>query len=152
MRVELHAPVAEVWTLIGDLTRFPEYSSGLERVDTTKDSDGTCAAFVCHFRPREEGGERILHRELIRWYEPNHGYASSSEEGNVFGLTNDLNLVTVESSLEGAIVTWDVYYDARDLDMMRAEYDQALADIAENLIRRFGGRVVERHVDRRPRP
>ncbi|MGH9198363.1 MAG: SRPBCC family protein, partial [Acidimicrobiia bacterium] len=33
MRVELKAPVTEVWSLIGNLARFPEYSSGLERVE-----------------------------------------------------------------------------------------------------------------------
>ncbi len=147
IRVELRAPVSEVWALIGNLTRFPEYSSGLERVEARRDSSGTLTEYVCHFKPREEGGESIAHRELIRWYELNRGYASSGEEGNAFGLTNDLNLVTVEPSKEGTILTWDEYYDAQDLDMMKAEYDQALADIGENLIRRFGGKVIERYVE-----
>ncbi|MGH9197633.1 MAG: hypothetical protein ACRD1T_18050 [Acidimicrobiia bacterium] len=89
-----------------------------------------------------------MHRELIRWYEPHRGYASSGAEGTVFGLTNDLNLVTLESSKLGTIVTWDEYYDSQDLDMNRASYDQALADIGENLVGRFGGAVLERHVDR----
>lgn len=148
IRVELEAPVSEVWALIGDLTRFPEFSSGLERVEAKRSSSGALTEHVCHFKPREEGGEGISHREIVRWYEPNRGYASSGEEGNVFGLTNDLNVVTVEPSKGGTVLTWDEYYDARDLDMMRAEYDQAFADIAENLIRRFGGAVVVRHVDR----
>jgi hypothetical protein len=30
--------------------------------------------------------------------------------------------------------------------MMRAEYDHAFADIAERLIERFGGQVIERAV------
>ncbi len=54
----------------------------------------------------------------------------------------------VESSEEGSVLTWDEYYDAQDLDVMRAEYDQAFADIGEKLVRRFGGRVVTRYVDR----
>jgi len=148
IRVELKAPVSEVWALIGNLSRFPEYSSGLERVEAKVASNGALTEYVCHFRPREEGGESISHRELIRWYEPNRGYASSGEQGNVFGLTNDLDLVTVEPSKEGTVLTWDEYYDAQDLDMMRAEYDQALADIGEHLVRRFGGAVVNRYVDR----
>lgn len=148
IRVELKAPVSEVWALIGNLGRFPEYSSGLERVVAKKDSSGALTEYVCHFKPREEGGESISHRELIRWYEPNRGYASSGEEGNAFGLTNALNLVTVEPSKGGTILTWDEYYDAQDLDMSRAEFDQALADIGENLVRRFGGAVVTRYVDR----
>lgn len=31
IRVELEAPVSTVWELVGDLSRFPEYSVGLER-------------------------------------------------------------------------------------------------------------------------
>jgi hypothetical protein len=31
--------------------------------------------------------------------------------------------------------------------MMRAEYDDAFSDIAERLIARFGGHVIERTVD-----
>lgn len=44
-------------------------------------------------------------------------------------------------------MTWDEHYEAADLPMMRAEYDDAFADIAERLIARFGGRVLERTVD-----
>ena len=43
----------------------------------------------------------------------------------------------VESSKEGTVLTWDEYYDAPDLDMMRAEYDQAFADIGKNLVLPF---------------
>jgi hypothetical protein len=150
IRVELHAPVAEVWTLIGNLPRFPEYSSGLERVDAMSDSSGTPLEFVCHFKPRDGSGVSIAHRELIRWYEAERGYASSGEQGNVFGLSNDLNLVILEPSKRGTLVTWEQYFDAQDLDMMKEGYDQALADIGENLIRRFGGAMRERYVERSP--
>jgi hypothetical protein len=146
-RVELKAPVPNVWALIGDLTRYPEYSSGLERVEVKEDSSGMLTEYVCRFKPQEEGGESIAHRELIRWYEPNRGYASISEEPNAFGLTNSLTLVTLDPSKEGTIMTWDEYFDAQDLDTNRALYDQALADIAERLIARFGGRIIERYVE-----
>ncbi|ALA60520.1 conserved exported protein of unknown function [Nitrospira moscoviensis] len=148
LRVELKAPVSEVWALIGDLSRFPEYSSGLEKVVATHDASGALTEYVCHFKPGENNGEGISHREKIRWYEPNRGYASSGEEGNAFGLSNDLNLVAVEPSEEGTILTWDEYYDAEDLDSRRADYDQALMDIGEHLRRRFGGAIVGRYVDR----
>lgn len=148
IRVELKAPVSEVWALIGNLTRFPEYSSGLERVVAKINSSGALTEYVCYFKSQEEGGDSIVSRELIRWYEPNRGYASSGEEGNAFGLMNDLNLVTTEPSKDGSILTMDEYYDAHDLDMMKAHFDQALVDIGENLVRRFGGAVVTRYVDR----
>jgi hypothetical protein len=44
----------------------------------------------------------------------------------------DLNLVRAEPSGEGTIVTWEEYYEAADLPMMRAEYDDAFKDIAES--------------------
>lgn len=147
LRVELKAPVLEVWSLVGNLARFPEYSSGLERVEVKKGANGAPTEYVCHFKPREVGAERISSRELIRWYEPS-SYASSGAGGDTFGLTNDLNLVTVEPTKEGAIVTWDEYYDTKDLAMMKTHFDEALGDIGNNLVRRFGGRVVERYVEK----
>lgn len=96
IQVALNAPIAEVWALVGDHGRFPEYSAGLDRVDLKRSSNGTPTEYVCHFKPQQEGGEGVSHRELIRWYEPNRGYASSAEEPNTFGLTNALTLVTLE--------------------------------------------------------
>jgi Polyketide cyclase / dehydrase and lipid transport len=147
VRVELKAPVSEVWTLIGDLARFPEYSSGLERVEASVDSQGRCTQYVCHFKPQEPGGPRIVSREIIRWYEPNRGYASSGAQADAFGLTNDLHVVSLEPTRAGATVTWEEYFDAQDLEMMKAHFDEALADTGENLVRRFGGSIVERYVE-----
>lgn len=147
IRVVLNAPISKVWALLGDHTRYPEYSAGIERVEEKRDSNGTPTEYLCHFKPQQEGGENVLHRELIRWYEPNRGYASSAEEPNAFGLTNSITMVTLEPSKEGTIVTFDQYYDARDLDMMKAEFDRALADQGEQLVARFGGRMTERYVE-----
>jgi hypothetical protein len=137
-----------VWTLLGDPARLPEYSAGLERVEATLDSTGRCTAFVCHFKPLEAGGERIVSRDVVRWYEPLRGYASSGAGEDAFGMANDLNLVLLEPSAGGTLVTMDEYYDARDLGMMKAHFDEAFADIGERLVRRFGGRVVDRFVER----
>ena len=144
IRVELDAPITDVWALIGNLARFPEYSAGLERVDPTLDADGRCTEYVCHFKPETEGGPRIVDRNIMRWYEPGHGYASSAGPASAFGLTDDLNLVTLEPSPHGALLTWDEYFQAQDVDAMRASFDQALADTADRLIARFGGRLIER--------
>ena len=147
LRVQLNQPVEAVWPLIGDLSRLPEYSAGLERVESTRDARGVCTEYTCHFKPRAAGEEGIVDRNVVRWYEHNVGYASSAQADNAFGATNDLNLVTLESSGERTSVTWDEHYEAVDLPMMRAEYDDAFADIAERLTARFGGRVIERTVD-----
>jgi carbon monoxide dehydrogenase subunit G len=146
-RMELHAPVAEIWELIGDLARFPEYSTGLDRVEATLDVEGRCTAYVCYFKPLSAGEAPIVSREIIRRWDPLVGYASSGD-GDAFGLSHDLHRVVIESSNEGAVVTWEEYFDAEDLPMMKAHFDEALADIGDNLIRRFGGRIVERYVEK----
>jgi carbon monoxide dehydrogenase subunit G len=149
-RVELTAPVADVWALIGDVARLPEYSSGLERVEPKCDQEGAVTEYVCHFKPQEPGVSSIAHRELMRWYEPYRGFASSGEEGNAFGLMDDLNLVRLGPSKRGTLVTWEVYYDAGDLDRNKASSDEALADIAQHLIHRFGGAILERYLEPSP--
>lgn len=150
VRIELRAPVDQVWPLVGDLARLSEYSSGLERVEAMKNAQGLLTEYVCHFKPLREGSAGIAHREFVRWYEPNRGFASSGEEGNAFGLSNDLNLTLVERTATGTLMTWEVYYDAEDLRASKASYDEALSDIADNLTRRFGGRVLERYVEPQP--
>lgn len=147
LRVHLNQPVEAVWSLVGDLSRLPEYSAGLERVEFKTDVRGACTEYTCHFRPRAAGEDGIVDRNVVRWYERNVGYASSAQADNAFNVTNDLNLVSIEPSGEGTIVTWDEHYEAADLPMMRAEYDDAFADIAERLIARLGGHVIERRVD-----
>ncbi|MGH2362201.1 MAG: SRPBCC family protein [bacterium] len=148
MRVELKAPASEVWSLLGDPSRYPEYSSGLERVEARTNSNGVFAEYVCHFKPQAVGEAGVVYRVHIPWYEPNRGYASIDEEPNAFGTTNSLTLVTLEPSKEGTIATWGAYYNAGDLEMNRASLDQALADIGKNLVSRFGGAILERYVDR----
>ena len=148
IRIELYAPVTDIWALVGDVSRFPEYSSGLEKVVANRDSRGVLTDYVCHFKHRGQGGEELPHREMVRWYEANLGYISSGESDNAFGLTNDVNMVTVQPSAKGTILTWDEYYDAQDLDVRRVEYDEALTDIGDHLLRRFGGEVITRYVER----
>jgi Polyketide cyclase / dehydrase and lipid transport len=147
LRVDLGASPQEVWALVGDLRRFLEYSLGLEQVDVKEDSSGNSAEYVCHFKPQDDG-TTISHREYMRWFEPNRGFASVAEAGNAFGLVDALTLVTVEPSTTGTTLTWDQYYEAEDLEMNRDVFDEALADIGANLVARFEGAVTERYVDR----
>jgi hypothetical protein len=153
LRVRLHATTAEAWALIGDLARFPEYSSGLERVDAEYGADGGCTGYTCHFKPVAADEAGIVSREVIRWWDPPRGYASSSEGGDEFALTNDLNLVVLEPAEHGTTVTIDEYFDHLDVPMMQAHFDEALRDIGDNLVERFGGTLLERYVEpsaRRP--
>ncbi len=150
IRVALGAPVRDVWGLLGDLPRFPEYSAGLEQVDAIPGPDGRCAEYVCHFKPAAPGEPGIVERNTMRWFEPDRGYASSGPHDSAFGLRNDVNLLTVEPCPDGTLLTWDEYFDAQDADTMRASFDQAFADIAERLIARFGGGMLERYAGEAP--
>jgi hypothetical protein len=147
VRIELQAPVTEVWALVGSLERYPEYSAGLERVDVTRGGNGRCTEYVCHFRPQPETGGSVSHREIVRWFEANRGYASMAEEPNPFGLANSLTFVTFEESGDRTILTWSQYFDSNDVPAQKAIFEQALADISERLVSRFGGRVVESYVE-----
>ena len=147
IRVELYAPASEVWTLLGDLSRLPEYSGGLERVTVKKNASGVPEEYTCYFKPTEEGGAGAVARDLLRWYEPNRGWASVDAGPNDFGLEHSLHLVTLSPAERGTQVSWEAYYDTTDLDSNRTELDHALADIADRLIARFGGRVLDRYVE-----
>jgi hypothetical protein len=142
LRVALDAPVGEVWALVGDHARLPEYSAGIAHVEVPDDR-----VRVCHFRPQPGAAEGVVLRERIRWQARNFGYAASAEPDNAFGLTNDLSIVTVVATGEGTMFTWVQHYDHGDLPAMRAGFDAGIADIGERLVARFGGRVVERYVD-----
>ena len=76
LRIELDAPVADVWGLMGDLSRFPEYSVGLKRVDATLDEEGRCVEYTCHFK-RIDGNDGAVSRDVMKWYEPNRGTCRS---------------------------------------------------------------------------
>lgn len=147
IRLELNAPVSEVWELIGDLSRFPEYSSGLERVETVEDGDGRCLEYTCYFQPLEEGADGAMSRDVMKWYEPGRGYLSVEVDGT-WGGSGTVALTTLEPSGTGTRLTVDIHCHAEDLEATKAHFDEALGDIAQNLVARFGGRAAERYVER----
>jgi carbon monoxide dehydrogenase subunit G len=147
IRFELDAPVSEVWELLGDLSRFPEYSVGLERVEVKQDELGRCVEYTCFFKPLEEGGEGAVSRDVMKWYEPNRGYLSV-EIGGTWGGGGAVALMTLDPIPGGTRVTNDMHFDADDLAAAKTHIDDAFVDIAENLIARFGGRVIDRYVEK----
>jgi Polyketide cyclase / dehydrase and lipid transport len=149
LRLELAAPVSEVWALMGDLSRFPEYSAGLERVDAKHDDDGRCVEYTCYFKPVEEGAEGAVSRDVMKWYEPNRGYLSVEIDAS-WGGGNTVARTTLDPIPAGTRVTCDMHFDAEDLDAMKTHMDEEVfGDIADNLIARYGGKVAERYVEGR---
>lgn len=145
IRVELDAPVSEVWELMGDLSRFPEYSVGLERVDAVLDESGRCVEYTCYFKPFEEGAEGSVSRDVMKWYESNRGYLSV-EVGGSWGGGGTVALMTLDPIPAGTHLTYDMHYDAEDLASAKAHIDEAQMAMAEAVVARFGGRLVERYV------
>ena len=146
LRVELDAPVSEVWELLGDLSRFPEYSVGLERVEAKTDENGRCTEYTCYFKSFEPGAEGAVSRDVMKWYEPNRGYLSVEVDGT-WGGGGAVAHLTLDPIPGGTRVTNDMHFESEDLEAAKAHIDEALADIAENLIARFGGRLTERYVE-----
>lgn len=146
LRLELQAPVSDVWALVGQHVRMPEYSAGISSVEIEQASDGSRAR-VCQFRSPGGSGTGPRLRERIRWEAANVGYATTTDPGNAFGLENSLELLTVAAVPAGTLLTWDEYYDSPDLPAARASFDDGLADVAQRLVARFGGRILERHTD-----
>lgn len=58
----LKRPAEDVWSLVGDRSRLPEYSAGLERVDAKTNDRGACTEYTCHFKPRAAGEASIVDR------------------------------------------------------------------------------------------
>lgn len=146
IRVELGAPIPEVWELMGDLSRFPEYSVGLERVDAALDADGKCVEYTCYFKPFEEGAEGAVSRDVMKWYEPDRGYLSV-EVGGSFG-GNAVALMTLDPIPTGTRLTYNMHFNAEDLAWMKAHIDEAMIAMADAVLARFGGRLVERYVEK----
>jgi hypothetical protein len=133
IRVEVDAPVPEVWELLGDLSRFPEYSVGLERVEAVVDDDGRCVEYTCYFTPFEDGTEGAVSRDVMKWYEPNRDYLSV-EAGGTWGGGGTVALLTLDPIPGGTRVTNDMHFESEDLEAAKAHIDEALVDIAQNLI------------------
>jgi Polyketide cyclase / dehydrase and lipid transport len=146
IRLELESPVSAVWELMGDLSRFPEYSEGLERVEAKQDADGRCTEYTCYFKPVEEGAEGAVSRDVMKWYEPNRGYLSVELDGNT-GTEATVAFMTIDPIRGGSRVTYDMHYDSDDLDTMKAQIDDVNSDMAARLIARFGGRIADRYVE-----
>ncbi|AUP79781.1 SRPBCC family protein [Flavivirga eckloniae] len=145
--LKLNAPPSKVWSQVGRLERMPEYSSGLEKVDAEYDTSNKCTSFTCHFLPMEERQQGLDHSEKVVWYEPNIGLASLAHEPNAFDLQQSLGLITLKAEGDHTIFKWAIHFTSKNdeaIAMNIAAFKQALNDdIAQNLIKIFGGEVLE---------
>lgn len=145
--LELNAHASEVWKTVGDPAKMPEYSRGLEKVEIKRNEKGQPESYMCVFKKTEPGAEQIKHTAKIVWCNENQGWASVDEEPNAFGLKESLTLVTLEEKNGTTILKWQMHFNADTEEMLRMNIEslkEALnKDIANNLLKKFGGRVLE---------
>jgi hypothetical protein len=150
IQLELDAPVADVWTLLGDLTKMPVYSGGLNKVEAEEDTSGKCTAYTCYFIPIQPGEPGIVHGSKMVWYEPGRGWASLDEEPNEFGFEQSLTLLTLEEREGKTLVDWSMYFECGKPEMLQpniSSLELALnEDIAQRLISGFGGKLLQSYV------
>ena len=149
LTLELGRPISEVYALIGDPGNMPKFSSGLDSV-TTKMANGKCTSYTCYFKPAKEGEDGYVHTDNMIWQEPNQGWASRTPEPNEYGFTQYLSLTTLEEKEGKTIVRWYMHFNHEKpdmIDMNKAGLEQAFDDIGNQLVNRFGGRIVENFVE-----
>jgi carbon monoxide dehydrogenase subunit G len=151
IKLELDAPVSEVWALVGDPSKMPEYSSGLSKVDTKKNSSGRCTEYTCYFKPIEEGGQEIVHTAKMVWHEPKKGWASLDEEPNTFGFQQSLTLITLEQKANKTVLNWAMHFNCENQELLQlniSSLEQALnGDIAQQLLAKFRGKLLDSYID-----
>ena len=146
IKLELNAPIDEVWAVVGDPAKVLIYSSDLSKVETKTDDSGTPTEYTLFYKPCEEtGAEETVHSKVL-WYEANKGWAALDEEPNGYGLQQSLLLITVEQQNNKTIINWNMHYDSESneaLQMLTTSLEQLLkSEIAEQLIKTFGGSIL----------
>ncbi|MBI5371015.1 MAG: SRPBCC family protein [Sphingobacteriales bacterium] len=145
--VLLNRSTTEVWSLIGDPVNMPKYSSGLDSV-TKKTVNGLCIQYTCYFKPLNPNEAGYVHTENMLWQKENCGWASRMPEPNESGCTGYLSLLTLEKVGEKTKMTWAMTCNHENAEMIRMIKEglfQAFRGIGQQLVKIFGGSVVENY-------
>lgn len=149
IKIELNAPINEVWAVVGDPAKILTYSSGLNKIETKTDASGKCTEYTCFYPSNGENKEETIHAKML-WHEANKGWASLDEEPNTFGFRQSLALITVEQKENKTILNWDMHYNNESdeiLQMYITSLEQALTDeIARQLTHKFGGSILDSYI------
>lgn len=150
IKLELNAPIREVWAVVGDPAKILIYSAVINKVETKTDGSGKQTEYTCFYKPCEETGvEEAVHAKIL-WHEANKGWAALDEEPNAYGLQQSLLLITVEQQDNKTILSWNMHYDSESneiLQMLPTALEQLLkGEIAQQLIQTFGGTVLDSYL------
>ena len=148
--IELNKSISEVWALVGDPANMPKFSAGLDSV-TTKTKNGKCTQYTCYFKPAKEGEPVYIHTDNMLWQEENKGWASQTPEPNEMGYTEYLSLVTFEDINGKTKLTWSMTCNHEKPEMIEMNKQgllKAFDDIGNQLVSRFGGKVIENYIEK----
>jgi len=147
--LELNKTISEVFALVGDPGNMPKYSEGLERVET-KMVNGKCSSCTCYFKPLAKGEDGAVHEELVVWQEANLGWASIAEGDDQYGFSDYFSLTTLEAKNGKTLLTWHMHFNHENEEMLEMNTSTLVGvfeDMAERLIAKFNGRVIENYME-----
>ena len=145
IKIELNAPVNEVWKVVSNPVDIFSKCSGVNNVVSKTDDLGRCTEYTIDYES-ENGGEDMIAHSTMVWYEPNQGWASLDDDLHPMGFEQSLLLITIEQEEEKSVLSWNMYYDIKNNEMLQMfieGLDQSLKEeVAQLFIQKFGGRII----------
>ena len=138
VKVVLDAPMEEVWAIVSDHLQLPSYSAGIREVVLADSCHGPGGGVGCTRTCSFHEGPTIA--ETVVFVEEPYALATRGVQPNEYQLTNDLTLVTLRPLGDDRTeFWWRQYYNHPQLEEMRPVFDEALRDLGQRLVQRFGG-------------
>lgn len=145
IKIELNASVDEVWQFVANPANVFSDCCGVNSVESKTNDSGRCTEYTINYEA-EDGGEDMVARSAMVWYEPNQGWASLDEEPHPMGFEQSLLLVSIEEKEGKTVLSWNMYYDIANDEMLQmfiTGLEQSLnEEVAQLFIRKFGGRMI----------
>lgn len=145
IKIELNAPVSEVWKVVANPANIFSNCCGVNNVEPKTNDSGKCTKYTIHYES-EDGGENMVACSTMVWYEPNQGWASLDNDPHPMGFEQSLLLITIEQKEEKSVLSWNMHYNIENdeaLQMFITGLDQSLKEeIAQLLIQKFDGGII----------
>lgn len=142
---ELAAPREEVWALMADHEEWPQWYAGFSQVEYRGESEGE--DFIGAHRSCRASGMRI-EDEIVIWEEPSrmvYRMVPESSQGPAEAFVVSICLEELEASR--CLVRFEVYFETKPYSLLGLGMPVMTRRIhqktVENLVKRFGGSVME---------
>ena len=138
--VQLNTSPEAVFNVLADHANMCDLVPGMEKitVEATVDSEpgGVGTVRYCDF-----GNDMVVAEKIVLWQPPlAYGYRIAAP--NPFGLWQHYSQVNCRVDGKNTRLTWQQFFEHDDLPAMMALISGSLLGVFENLIARFGGKVL----------